>query len=58
MLLLLAKSSQSHPILGHSPVGRLTKIGLKCFSLAARERFARRTLGPMAKQRAGTGKRV
>ena len=54
MLLLLAKSSQSHPVLGHSPVGRLTITGFKCFSLGARQRFARRTLRPMAKQRAGT----
>ncbi len=54
MLWLLAKSSQSHPTFGHSPVGRLTIIGFKCFSLGARERFARRTLRPMAKQRVGT----
>ena len=49
MLLLLAKSSQSHPILGHSPVGRLTLIGFKCFSLGARQRFPRRIVEPMAK---------
>ena len=33
MLLLLAKSAQSHPILGHSPVGRLTFILSQMLSL-------------------------
>ena len=53
MLLLLAKSSQSHPKLGHSPVGRLQRPWFESIPSGARQLVSPPPIEAHGKQRSG-----